>query len=180
VLGAVDNRMDRARDPGDPLEFARRRRSPPFYVIDDRLNVIFRSDGVVSDVSTLPPAIEVLVRGLAERLIVSNEASLLGVLSSSEVVRVLRLDAGDSAQHFAVVLERFAARSSVARAAKRFALSTREAEVLNLLMRGEGTNAIARHLGIGSSTVNEHVRAMGYKMNLATRSEIVAAVFRLR
>jgi DNA-binding CsgD family transcriptional regulator len=172
--------MDRTRNHGDPLELARVRKSPPFYVIDHRRNVLFRSDDVPSDVPHLPPAIDALVRRLTGRLIVSNEASLLEVLSSSEVVRVLRLDAGDNAQHFAVVLERFAARSSVARAAKRFALSTREAEVLGHLMRGTGTNAIARRLGVGPSTVNEHVREMGYKMNMTRRSEIVATVFRLR
>ena len=173
-------RMDRARNHGDPLELARVRKSPPFYVIDHRRSVLFRSDDVTSDVPRLPPALDALVRRLVERLIVSNEASLLGVLSPTEVVRVLRLDADDSAQHFAVVLERFAGRSSVARAAKRFALSTRETEVLDCLMRGKETSVIARDLGIGSSTVNEHLREMAYKMNATRRSEIASIVFRLR
>jgi DNA-binding CsgD family transcriptional regulator len=172
--------MDQARDPGDPPALVRVRESPPFFVTDDRLNVIFRSDDAVSDPSGLPPAIDVVARRLTKRLAVSNEASLLGFLSSSEVIRVARLDAGNGARHFAVVLERFAARSSLSRAAKRFALSRREKEVLAVLMRGEGTPTIARSLRIGTSTVNEHLRRIGQKMHVTRRSEIIATVFKLR
>jgi DNA-binding CsgD family transcriptional regulator len=167
-------------EAGDPLDLARVRKSPLFYVIDDRLRVIFRSDGSVTDAFDLPPAIVTTTRRLTEQLIESNEASLLAMSSSSEMVRVLRLDAATAALHFAVVLEPFSGQNSVARAVRRFALSAREAEVLEGLMRGEGTNAIARRLEIKPPTVNEHLRKMGYKMNVKKRSDIVATVFRLR
>jgi DNA-binding CsgD family transcriptional regulator len=165
----------------NPLEFARVREMPRFFVVDDAMRVVFHTnDDAVSEGDLLPDGLTAVVAPLTQQLARSMEANAIGILSPTQVVRVIRLDAGKGAQRYAVMLERFAARNSVAKAAQRFRLSERETEVLDGLMRGESTNAIAKRLGIGTATVQEHIRKIGHKTNVTKRSAIVATVFGLQ
>lgn len=164
----------------DPLQVARARGTPHFYVVGEDLRVIFHTAAAdPSDELALPPGVEPVVRGLKADLDESREVSAIGVIAENEVVRLLRLD-GDGEPHYAVFLERFAVRNSVENAAARFGLSARETDVLKGLMRGESTNEVARRLGIGATTVQEHIRKIGRKTHVTRRSEIVATVFGLR
>ena len=163
------------------LDLARARETPQFFVVDDNLQIVFHTAiDSPAGLSSLPAAAEKAVRGLMKDLAETHQASAVAIISPSQVVRVLRLEAEDGADRFAVLVERFAARSSVVKAAKRFGLSTRETEVLEGLMRGESTNAIAGRLSIAPTTVQEHIRKIGYKTNVTKRSAIVATVFGLQ
>lgn len=169
-------------EPADraTLELARSREAPPFYVVDDQLEIVFRTLGHEGTVA-LPAPVATVARRLRAKLAAEpHEASAVGMVSPTEIVRLLRLDAHGDANHYAVFLERFAARNSVDRAVARFGLSPREGEVLDALMRGESTNEMSRRLGISGTTVQEHIRKIGRKTSVTKRSEIVAMVIELR
>jgi len=172
-------------DQGDPadvatLEMARGRESPPFYVVDDDLRIVFRTLGNDGP-GALPEPIAAVARRLRAKLSAEpDEPSAVGMLSPTEIVRLLRLDASGGSTHYAVFLERFASRNSIDRAVTRFGLSPREGDVLDGLMRGESTNEMSRRLGISGTTVQEHIRKIGRKTSITKRSEIVAMVIELR
>lgn len=172
--------MTDSRRNVSPLDVARKREAPRFFVVDDDLRVVFHSASHPETNGALPAAVIRAARQLMHELAGSNDPSAVSIVSASEIVRVLRLEAEDGANRFAVLIERFAARSSVIQAAKQFALSARETEVLDALMRGESTNEMARRLGIAATTVQEHIRKIGHKTNVTKRSAIVATVFGLR
>jgi DNA-binding NarL/FixJ family response regulator len=67
-----------------------------------------------------------------------------------------------------------AAAQAMADSLSREALTTRELEVLALLMRGQSNKIIARSLGIALGTVKAHVRALMAKLGARCRTEVVA------
>jgi DNA-binding CsgD family transcriptional regulator len=174
-------RPPRGEAAGDAtLELARSREAPPFYVVDDQLEIVFRTVGH-EGVAALPEPVASVAHRLRAKLAAEpHTSSAVGMVSPTEIVRLLRLDAYGGAYHYAVFLERFAARNSVDRAVARFGLSPREGEVLDALMRGESTNEMSARLGISGTTVQEHIRKIGRKTNVTKRSEIVAMVIELR
>jgi len=79
-------------------------------------------------------------------------------------------------QTYAVSIKPERGVTSAGSIAKRFALSARESEVVELLLTG-GTNAeIARTLGIGETTVISHIRNVGLKLGCTKRSTMVARI----
>ena len=63
-------------------------------------------------------------------------------------------------------------------AARRWGLSPRQAEVLKWIARGDHTARIGVELGISDRTVESHVEAIFAKADVASRSQLVAAVMR--
>lgn len=59
------------------------------------------------------------------------------------------------------------------------ALTSKQIEVLNLLMRGQSNKTIARALGVAEGTVKAHVSAICQKLGVSTRVEAVVAATRL-
>src|SRR5579871_5045302 len=59
-------------------------------------------------------------------------------------------------------------------------LTAREWEVLDLLMEGESTIAIAQRLGLALETVRSHIKHVLRKLGVGTRGEAVAIAQRLR
>jgi DNA-binding CsgD family transcriptional regulator len=57
-----------------------------------------------------------------------------------------------------------------------FGLSTRERDVLALLIRGLGSEQIARQLFISRHTVRDHTKAIFAKAHVSSRPELVARV----
>ena len=173
--------MSDLRPVDNALDLARAREAPRFFVIDDALHIVFYTAFDSSATSrSLPEGVAAAVRGLIDDLAGSQQATAVAIISPTQVVRLVRLEAEDGANRYAVLLEQFAARSSVMKAAQRFGLSARETDVLEGFMRGESTSAIARRLGIATTTVQEHIRKIGYKTNVTKRSAIVATVYGLR
>jgi DNA-binding CsgD family transcriptional regulator len=56
-------------------------------------------------------------------------------------------------------------------------LTPREQQVAELILRGQGTHRIAHGLGISPYTAQEHVRHIFAKFHVASRGELVAALF---
>ena len=65
-------------------------------------------------------------------------------------------------------------RIELACATERWGLTTREAEVLELLAEGEGNKCIARRLGVAPRTVEVHVGAILRKAKADSRARLVA------
>jgi len=59
-------------------------------------------------------------------------------------------------------------------------LTTREWEVLDLLIEGESTSAIAETLGLALETVRSHIKHVLRKLGVGSRGEAVAIAQRLR
>jgi DNA-binding NarL/FixJ family response regulator len=57
-------------------------------------------------------------------------------------------------------------------------LTAREMEILELLREGFSNKTISRHLGIGLSTVKNHVHSVLAKLDVHCRSEAIAALYR--
>jgi DNA-binding CsgD family transcriptional regulator len=53
-------------------------------------------------------------------------------------------------------------------------LTAREADILRLLAKGSRSKEIADQLGIGTGTVNTHVRHIYEKLHVRSRAEAVA------
>jgi DNA-binding NarL/FixJ family response regulator len=64
-------------------------------------------------------------------------------------------------------------RSIVLSGQRRVALTTREWEVVDLLMRGANTSEIAAELGVAAVTVRRHLGSVERKLGVATRAEVV-------
>jgi len=154
---------------------------PALYIVDEAMRVVFSTAPESAATATdLPDELRPIVGRLRQDLAAGAENGTIGVISPTELVRLQRLDGRDGSPHYAIFRERFATRNSVDKAVAQFKLSGREAEVLDGLLRGDATSEIAARLGIGATTVLEHVRNIGRKMNVTKRSAIVALVFGLR
>jgi DNA-binding CsgD family transcriptional regulator len=151
------------------LSIVARRRAPRVYVVDASGEVVLQG----LDSAPLPPA----VRRTAVDLLADagDDEVIVGLSGDDRLVRLVRLS-GDAGAHYALFVEPLASRSPVAAAEQRYALSAREAEILEHVLRGASTSAIAESLIIAESTVATHVRNIGAKMNASKRKEIVAAV----
>ena len=57
------------------------------------------------------------------------------------------------------------------------ALSSREAQICVLVLRGHPTKTIANELHISGHTVNDHLKAIFNKTDVSTRGELMATVF---
>ena len=67
---------------------------------------------------------------------------------------------------------------SAERAGSLFGLTDREREVLAELCRGASTSAIAATLGLAETTVRNHIQRVLEKLDVHSRAEAVARVFR--
>lgn len=173
--------MDRRSEGNaDALEMARRREPPRFYVVDATLHVLFRSDGEADSTLELPADVAAAVLSLIPELDASDGATRVAMVSATVFVRVLKLEGHEGAPQYGVFIERFVVRNSLAAAVRRFELTRREGEVLEGLLHGYSTEAIADRLCIAESTVSEHVRNISRKTSATRRGEIVAAVIGLR
>lgn len=161
-----------------PQDVLAHRTLPALYVLDADLEVLFARDPRGATAHLGPGAVEV-IRRLAAVLDVSVDDVASALVDDDRLVRVVRMDASDR-RCFLVFVEPITRRDPVDEASRRFALSPRETEVLRGLVRGDGTASLADRLGIGESTVLEHVKRIGRKLGVTRRVEIVARVLHER
>ena len=65
-----------------------------------------------------------------------------------------------------------------ARGGRGIKLTSRQQEVLRLLLQGDGEKQVARKLGISRYTVNDHVKAIYRNLGVNSRGEMMAKVLR--
>jgi DNA-binding CsgD family transcriptional regulator len=160
------------------LEVVLARQAPDFYVVDGALNVhLRRGDGDgPRGVRQLPLDIALAV----QRVLDSDDRGDMTVTAVRRdlAVRVQRLYGGPEPR-YAIFLEPYRSRDFVQAAVKRYALTTREATILDLVLRGTPTSEIASRLNIVETTVHQHVKNLGAKVGVTKRNAIVATVLGL-
>ncbi|GAC1433385.1 MAG: hypothetical protein NVSMB5_27050 [Candidatus Velthaea sp.] len=70
--------------------------------------------------------------------------------------------------------ERFRARTNLSLARHAYALSPRESEIIEFILRGYATPLIATHMNIAESTAADHIKRLLDKTHSSNRAELVA------
>ena len=175
-----DSSAERNRQGDDAhslLKIALARRGPYFYVVDEQLAVLVSRVSSPTDarVDALPRDVAAAAAQILERGFAAGQDSAVAVASRGLVVRMVRLEGGTRAQ-FALFLEPFEQRDLLRVASARYGFTSRERDVLNLMLRGESTSSISKRLHIANATVQHHVKNIGSKVGVSKRVEIVAAI----
>lgn len=89
------------------------------------------------------------------------------------VVRIAPLT-GTAGPKIGVLVERYRSRNPLRLAAEKFGMSSRELEVLALVLKGFGTPQIATALDIAESTAHDHIKRMMLKTRARNRVELAA------
>lgn len=151
---------------------AHARREPRFYIVDRELRLLSSSHGMTDAADrALPLDVHAVVLALLERRH-ARSAPLVAPLRGDSILRLVPTD-GPEALYVIFVSQ---ARNPLALAAKRYGFTSRELEVLELLLPGRSTSDIAAILQISHLTVLQHVRNVGHKMGTSKRKDIVAAL----
>jgi DNA-binding NarL/FixJ family response regulator len=171
----------RAGIEAEPLEVARRRRMADLYVLDASFHVVMSwTSGKPSDAlgvfnpieGALTPAVDRVVRQVTAEL---KGSEALALVPPSIILRIVELT-GTAGLHYGVFAEAYKSRDSMREASRRYGISRRESEVLNLLVQGAATSEIAAQLHIAETTVQDHIKNIAAKTGARSRTEIVAKV----
>jgi DNA-binding CsgD family transcriptional regulator len=159
----------------------RRREAPCLIVLDETYRIVgaeptlqdfLASVGCVqSRPDRLPVEMEAAVTNVARR---SPEGGL--AFPAAGVILRTNVLSGPLGRSIAVTLERLRVRAPLDRAARRFHLTAREVEVLELLLKGQGRREIAAHLHIAQTTVAEHFKHLSTKIDARNRASMIAKV----
>ncbi|HZZ64661.1 MAG TPA: helix-turn-helix transcriptional regulator [Candidatus Baltobacteraceae bacterium] len=91
------------------------------------------------------------------------------------IIHISRVHGSDRS-FFALMLERASRRAPVASAVRRYSLTNREREVLELIMRGLHAPDIATELSISPTTVTGYFKGLLRKTESKSRAEMIAKV----
>ena len=108
----------------------------------------------------------------------TSKTILFEAYDDETVVRIVPL-VGKLFGCVAIFIDAFGHRGSVFEAAKRFGLTKRESEVLQLILRATTNTDIAHILYVAESTIGDHVKSIMRKMNTSKRIELIGKVFNL-
>ncbi len=125
---------------------------------------------------SLPPLVEYTVLKLLAHEDESHGGVRRAGLNGSVAVRMVELSGGAGGA-YAVIVERIGVRDKLLALAARYGLSTRERQVLSLVVKGHRNEEIAEHLCISKSTAIFHVKQLLTKTGSRNRTEIVAKIF---
>jgi DNA-binding CsgD family transcriptional regulator len=146
-----------------------RRLGPSFCIIDGDLTVLCKSPD--ADVEELLA----LARTQIAAVVATGEAAAVP-LEDDAILRIVPLR-GAQSDTFAVLVERQRSRESYAAAAKRYALTRREVDVLRLIVANHTTTEIAGKLSISETTVSDHVKGLFRKTGCCRRTELLTKLF---
>jgi DNA-binding CsgD family transcriptional regulator len=127
-------------------------------------------------VDGLPPVVESAVRTVTATWTKDPSTWEAGVVVPLPfmVVRVAPLSSTTGPPKIGVLVERYRSRNPLRLAAEKFAMSSRELEVLALVLKGFGTPQIATALDIAESTAHDHIKRMMLKTRARNRVELAA------
>ncbi len=137
---------------------------------DDALqNILEISEG-------LPPVVETAVRQLTASWTEDARTWEVGIAVPLPfmVVRTSPLSGPQGEMKISVVVERYRSRNPLRHAQEKFGMSSRELEVLALVLKGFGTPQIAAALDIAESTAHDHIKRMMLKTRARNRVELAA------
>jgi DNA-binding CsgD family transcriptional regulator len=137
---------------------------------DDALqNILEISEG-------LPPVVETAVRQLTASWTDDPRTWEVGIAVPLPfmVIRTSPLSGPNGEMKISVVVERYRSRNPLRHAQEKFGMSSRELEVLALVLKGFGTPQIATALDIAESTAHDHIKRMMLKTRARNRVELAA------
>ena len=173
-----ESAKERTSERASPAQFVLDRAS---YRIESRwIPAVDENDALQSILEIggeeeLPPVIEQTVRALTDGWTddpATWEAGLAVPLPFM-VVRAVPLT-GSAGLKIGVLVERYRSRNPLRLAAEKFGMSSRELEVLSLVLKGFGTPQVATALDIAESTAHDHVKRMMLKTRSRNRVELAA------
>ncbi len=123
----------------------------------------------------LPPIIEHSVRAAISSALQDADRHMMISPAGSLIVHISRVY-GEGGSFVALLIERESRRAPLASAARRFELTKREREVLELILRGMHASDIADKLTISQSTVTGYFKGLLRKTRSKSRTEMVAKV----
>jgi DNA-binding CsgD family transcriptional regulator len=144
------------------------------WIPNDDPNDVLQNILQLSD-DSLPPVVESAVRSVTASWTDDPATWTDGTVVPLPfmVVRVAPLT-GAAGPKIGVLVERYRSRNPLRHAADKFAMSSRELEVLALVLKGFGTPQIATALDIAESTAHDHVKRMMLKTRARNRVELAA------
>jgi DNA-binding CsgD family transcriptional regulator len=124
----------------------------------------------------LLPELEAAIAILIEELLrTPGTDDLLGLLDDNRAIRLSSLISGDE-KLFAVVIESDPNQDCITRATSRYRLTTRQIEVLLLILEGASAGDVARILHISEHTAQGYFKTLLLKTEARNRAEMVAKV----
>jgi DNA-binding CsgD family transcriptional regulator len=168
--------QERTAERASPAQYVLRRdfTVESRWIPDDDPNDVLQSILELSG-DALPPVVEGAVRGVTASW-TDDPATWTPetvVPLPFMVVRVAPLT-GTAGPKIGVLVERYRSRNPLRLAAEKFAMSSRELEVLSLVLKGFGTPQIASTLDIAESTAHDHIKRMMLKTRARNRVELAA------
>ncbi len=144
------------------------------WIPDDDPNDVLQNILELSD-ADLPPVVESAVRTVTASWTDDPATWLPGIEVPLPfmVVRVAPLE-GTAGPKIGVLVERYRSRNPLRHAQEKFGMSSRELEVLSLVLKGFGTPQIAAALDIAESTAHDHIKRMMLKTRARNRVELAA------
>jgi len=124
---------------------------------------------------SLREEIRSLVGTLIARCDSPREHDRIAFIDDSRFIRLMTLE-GSAGRMFALTLEYDRRRDSLARAARRYALTKRETQVLGHILQGASTNEVAAALNLAETTVQGYFKRLLGKTQARNRAAMVAAV----
>lgn len=162
--------------PAAPASEFTKRTAPAIFVIDAVGNVVHAFGKVapwIGATGQLAPAVGRIAMSLVADRIAhgGTPAGLAGDVT-------LRLIEGgaDVTGPYCLIVEKLRTRDPLAPAIARYQISPREAQVLQHILAGEGTAAIAHALQIAETTAAAHIKNIARKTEARSRGQIVARI----
>ena len=163
----------------EAVKTARRRRAPRFVIVNELAQVVLTSAEAVDLDSSDSHFTTTMVAKLIAELVQGPEHEVFAPLSPTTVLRVSSLS-GSAGRFFALFVEHVETRDLLANASASYALSSREIDVLRLVLHGMSTAEIAHRLCIAATTVHAHVKNIARKTKSTKRTEILAKLLGVR
>ena len=170
---------DLSEADNESLELARRRRVPDMYILDRSYRVVMSwisgrgaSSLIDGERCLLIDPVDRLVRRITAK---SRGMESVAMATPTLMLRIVELD-GPAGSHIGVFAEPFQSRDALREASRRYHITRRENEVLQLLVQGAATGEIASALSIQETTVQDHIKNIAAKTNSRSRTEIVAKI----
>jgi DNA-binding NarL/FixJ family response regulator len=181
-------RADRSVLGSAPLGHAQGRQMPGVIVLDaagaivmsnvratEMLREVIEDDMSPPNAGPLPTVLASLVPQLRSRLRDRTDTSAAALLTVDLCVRACNMGAA-SGRHLLLVLERVQRRDAVAQNLERFALSTRESDVVMLVLYGHSNRRIADQLFLTEYTVEDHLKRIFAKLGVRSRTALAAKI----
>lgn len=171
--------------PPDLAVRAQRRSSETLVILDSKCRVLLVTadttneengpTGLHDGLGNLRDDLREVAAELIARCERLCEESVIAFIDSARFARIVALD-GHLGRSYVLTIEQYRERDSLARAARRFSLTTREVQVLALILEGTSASEVAAALHIAETTVQGYYKRLLQKTQSRNRPSMVATV----